>query len=70
MRSDEARLIELETRLAYQEDLLQSLNQLAIEQRDKLDSLEATCRFLLQRLRDMSQPAADPSAGHEIPPHY
>jgi len=70
MQSDEARLIELETRLAYQEDLLQSLNQLAISQRDKLDALEATCRFLLERMRDMSQPGADPSPGYEIPPHY
>ena len=50
------RLIEIETKLAYQEDLLESLNKLLIGQQDRIDMLETVCRRLLDRMKDIKEP--------------
>lgn len=67
--SDE-RLIEIETKLAYQEDLLESLNQLVIKQQDRVDMLELVCRRLLDRMKDIKEPGEAVGEQYEIPPHY
>jgi SlyX protein len=69
-KMDENRLIDIETKLAYQEDLLQSLNQLVTEQRDRLDALQATCKLLLERLQEVSEAAGGDESQYEVPPHY
>lgn len=67
----EERLIEIETRIAYQEDLLQELNEVVCRQRDQIDQLEATCRFLVERLRGMEEAAGGVQEDvDEKPPHY
>lgn len=67
--SDE-RLIEIETKLAYQEDLMESLNQLVIKQQDRIDMLETVCRRLLDRMKDIKDPGEAAGEQYEIPPHY
>ena len=37
---DEQRITEIETKLAYQEDLIHSLNQIIIDMQKQIDSLE------------------------------
>ena len=42
----EERLTELEIKLAYQEDLLQTLNTIVSEQQQKIEQLDASSKLL------------------------
>lgn len=69
--SDSGRLDELESRLAFQDDLIENLNEVVIRQDRELVRLERRVRELETRLKEVAELAADPGgAGHEIPPHY
>lgn len=67
------RIIELEIKAAYQEDLLQALNRIVSQQQQQIDRLEATCGVLNERIKSLSTvrggEGADANA-YEIPPHY
>jgi len=45
------RIIELEIKTAYQEDLLQELNKIVGQQQQQIGRLEATCRLLNERIK-------------------
>ena len=65
------RIIELEIKAAYQEDLLQALNNIVSQQQQQIGRLEATCRLLNERINSLStesKPSGE--AIDEIPPHY
>ncbi len=66
---NEDRIIDIETRLTFQDGVLQELNQVVCQQQRRIEGLEETCRMLLLRLRELSQ---DPATGptDERPPHY
>lgn len=67
----EERLIELETKIAYQEDLLEALNSTVAAQQQQLDQLEKVCRALIERWEDMRDSMAPHhQEQYEIPPHY
>lgn len=66
---DDARLTDLEVKVAFQDDLLDALNLTVTRQQQQIDLLQEQIRVLYQQLRS-NQPGNDPSAGHEIPPHY
>ena len=66
----EDRLIELETRFAYQEAALHSLSDTLAEQHARIERLERTCRHLLDRLPTAGDGAEKASARDEVPPHY
>lgn len=66
--SDEARLIELETRLAFQDDHIQALNRGLAEQRQRIADLTAEVAEMRRQLRVLAPPEAD--AEHQPPPHY
>ena len=65
----ESRLTELETKLAFAEDLLETLNQTVIRQQAQLDSMQQQLRLLHQHLQDALPDEARPPR-EEIPPHY
>jgi SlyX protein len=65
----EDRITELETKLAFAEDLLDSLNQTVVRQQEQLDLVQQQLRLLNQRLQDI-QPPESRSLRDEIPPHY
>lgn len=65
----EERLVELETRLAYQEATLQVLNEVVTRQQKQIDQLDSLCRQLLDRVAAACG-AARGTAVDEIPPHY
>lgn len=65
----EPRLTELETKLAFAEDLLETLNQTVIRQQGQLDSMQQQLRVLHQQLQD-ALPDEARSLRDEIPPHY
>ncbi len=66
----EERFIELESRLAHQDQMLHELNDVVTDQQAKLMHLEELCRTLIDRVRSLGEgmPAGDPA--DERPPHY
>lgn len=70
----EDRLIEIETRIAFQEDLIQELNNAVYEQQKKIDRLEAICNSLIDHIKDLSKTVSEGDAAgnaiNERPPHY
>ncbi|MDT3705690.1 MAG: SlyX family protein [Thiobacillus sp.] len=64
-----ARLIEIEAKLAYTEDLLETLNQTIIRQQGQIDLLQEQLRLLHQRMQE-ALPVDARSLRDEIPPHY
>ena len=68
----ESRLDELESRLAFQDDLIESLNEIIARQDRELGRLELRVKALGEKLNDFAESADMPgfSPGHEVPPHY
>ena len=66
----EERFIDLESRLAHQDQMLNELNDVLTEQQARLMQLEELCRTLVDRVRSLGEglPAADPA--DERPPHF
>jgi|AntRauTorckE6833_2_1112554.scaffolds.fasta_scaffold03974_8 SlyX protein len=73
MKDHEKRLIALETQLAFQDDLLEQLNQQLILQNRDIHSLQEQVRVLAQRLVTLKENHQDeklPDMVDERPPHY
>ena len=66
----EQRFVELETRLAHQDQMLHELNEVITDQQARIMKLEELCRSLIDRVRSLGDglPAGDPA--DERPPHY
>ncbi len=72
MKTDE-QIIELESRLAFQENSIVELNEIITDQQHQLDRLVATVEMLDSRLSLLATDAAaetTPKPEDEIPPHY
>ncbi len=65
----DTRLNELEAKLAFAEDLIETLNQTVIRQQGQLDSLQQQMRLLHQQFKD-TRPDETQSLRDELPPHY
>jgi len=65
----ERRIEELEIKLAYSEDLLDTLNTTVFRQQQQIDLLQEQLRMLRQQFND-SLPGEQRSLRDEIPPHY
>jgi SlyX protein len=65
----EARLNELEAKMVFAEDLIETLNQTVIRQQEQIDSLQQQLRLLHQRMQE-SRPDEIHTLHDEIPPHY
>jgi SlyX protein len=66
---NEQRLIDLEIKSAYQEDLLQELNKIVAQQQHQILLLEKTCQLLHERMNSFRQEQGD-EAVDPPPPHY
>lgn len=66
----EERLINIESKLANQEYLLDVLNQTVYQQQKKIDELDALCVALAKRLVDVHARLPDSLPANEKPPHY
>ena len=66
----EERFVDLESRLAHQDQLLHELNDVVTNQQAKIMQLEELCKALIERMRTMGEggPSGDPV--DERPPHY
>jgi SlyX protein len=66
---NESRLTEIETKLAFAEDLIETLSQTVFRQQGQLDSLQQQLRLLHQQMQD-AQPDEARTPRDDIPPHY
>jgi SlyX protein len=65
----ENRVTELEVKLAFAEDLLETLNTTVYRQQERIEQLELLVRDLRQLVLQ-AIPAEQRSLRDEIPPHY
>lgn len=64
------RIAELEMKSAFQEKLLDELNQAIVDQQFALDKMQIQLRYVVGKLKDM-QPSNIASQAEETPPpHY
>ena len=65
-------LVELQSQMAFQEDMISSLNEALTEQQREVLLVRRQLELLKQRLEEqaLSSDSVPPSAGHERPPHY
>lgn len=66
----ESRLMELEIKVAYQEDLVQELNKIVTGQQQQIESLKAVCKLLNDKIKSISVEGESSSVMDEVPPHY
>lgn len=66
----EARLVDLESRLAHHERMAEDLSVVAAEQGRLLDRLSTQVRRLAERLADLEAGAARSPQDDRPPPHY
>ena len=67
---DNQRLIDIETKLAYQEDLIQELNKTVHSQQLKLGHLEEALKSLTSRYNSLAEQDGTEFPVDEKPPHY
>lgn len=61
---------EMETRLAFQDQLLADLNDALAQQQKQFDELSVLCRYLLNRVRELEGGDGGEDVADEKPPHY
>ena len=67
----EERLTDIETKITFQEDLIEELNKTVYQQQQKLEHLGAICEALARQVRSLGEAAGDGKApANERPPHY
>jgi SlyX protein len=67
----EERLENIETKISFQEDLLEELNKTVYQQQQKIERLETLCHSLAQHLQTLSATKNEGEMpANERPPHY
>ncbi len=67
--SDE-RLVDIESKLAHQDQLLLQLNDVITDQQAKIMQLEDLCAVLADRIRTLGESLPAGTSQDERPPHY
>ncbi len=68
----DARITELETKLAFMEHTVAELNDTVYAQQRTVEELRTWCQTLAQRMKTLHDDGGDQDgpAEHEVPPHY
>ena len=66
----EARIAEIEAKLALSEDALDALNTTAYRQQQQIDRLERELRALRDQVEANASAAEPGTPAGEVPPHY
>ncbi len=66
----EERFIDLESRMAHQDQLLNELNDVVTGQQAKIMQLDELCKSLIARIRSLSDAIPAAGSADERPPHY
>jgi len=67
---DDQRLVDIETKLAYQDRTIKELNDVVYDQQKQIDQLHATCKRLERKVRESSPMQQQRNVIDERPPHY
>jgi SlyX protein len=67
---DHSKIIEIETKLAHQDQLLIELNQVMTDQQTQLMRLEELFTAMVERIRSLADNSPDAAPRDETPPHY
>ena len=63
-------LVELQTRMAFQEDAIDKLSRSLVRQQLQLDQQKRQMNLLLQQIQALMSPQVDDAAHDKPPPHY
>jgi len=66
----DARITELEVKLAFQDDLLEALNHTVAQQQQQIDLMQAEMRLLYQQMKTLQPSQMADEADEPPPPHY
>lgn len=67
----EERLVEIETKIAFQEQTIMDLNDVVYEQHKEIQRLSSICDALMKNIKKFSEITPEGNAPeHERPPHY
>lgn len=66
----EDRFIDIESRLAHQDQLLNELNDVVTQQQAKIMQLDELCKSLITRVRSLGDAMPEDDPEDERPPHY
>lgn len=66
----EQRFIDLESKIAHQDLLMEELHQVIYEQQKTIDKLEEKFTLLISRLKDTATGEVEIGTANEKPPHY
>ena len=66
----ETRFIDLETKIAHQELLLEELSQVLYEQQKTIDKLEKSLTLLNKRMEESAAGGPEIGPANQKPPHY
>ncbi|MFW5451215.1 MAG: SlyX family protein [Methylophagaceae bacterium] len=63
-------IIDLQTKLSFQDGLLEQLNQVVTDQQQQISRLELAIETLKVQINTMQTATQESGPQHEIPPHY
>jgi SlyX protein len=66
----EKRLENIETKITFQEDLIEELNNVVYQQQKRLDRLEAMYESLVRHIESQAEAKNEGMPANERPPHY
>ena len=66
----EDQIIELESRLAFQEHSINELNDIITRQQRQIDTLMASIQILNNKLKELAETGPSTAPVDEKPPHY
>jgi len=68
---NEERLVEIETKIAFQEKTINDLHDVVCKQQQEIEKLGSICEALMKRVKEFPEftPGIDAPA-NERPPHY
>ncbi len=67
---NEDRLVEIETKIAFQENTIKDLSDTAYNQQKQIATLNATLKHLIDQIKDSSIMSPGENLKDEKPPHY
>jgi SlyX protein len=67
---DENRLIDIETKLAHQEALIEELNLVMARQQVAMDEIQTAMKSFFKRYREFSAQESEIGPANVKPPHY
>ncbi|OMH30228.1 SlyX family protein [Motiliproteus sp. MSK22-1] len=70
MTTPEERIIELETRQAFQDDTIEDLSNTIAKQQRQIDDLTQMVKIINKQMKTLPQDMSADSADEPPPPHY